>query len=207
MKKTIYFVMAALLCSCAGKGNQASESVSDSDSVLTAEMESPEAGNENYFLTADSIGPVHVGEQIARLPEAVANLYDTVLPTETPDAMAYTYLLGDIPQFTVYDFMEGKVDVIVLEGDARAVTTPDGELRVGDEFSKVFALKGVKSEYQALDDMGVWYWQWNGLWFGVDESNLSRSLSEALCNGQRPPRASEFKENVRIGYIGTGLPF
>lgn len=194
-----------LLASCGG--NKKSTGADSSDSAQTAQMESPVAGPTEFFLTRDSIGPVRVGEKIAKLPEAVANLYGVVLPTETPDAMAYTYLLADVPQFTIYDFMEGKVDVIALEGNARAVSTPDGQLRVGDEFSKVLALKGVESEWESLDDMGIWYWKWNGLYFGVDESGISEKLGEALCNGQKPPRAADFTPDVKIGYIATGLPF
>lgn len=121
--------------------------------------------------------------------------------------MAYTYLLADVPQFTIYDFMENNVDVIALEGNARAVNTPDGEIRVGDEFSKVLALKGVESEWESFDETGIWYWKWNGLYFGVDETGISEKLAEALCDGKLPPRAALFTENVKIGYIATGLPF
>ena len=44
--------------------------------------------------------------------------------------------------------MEGKVDVIALNGTRYGVATPEGELRIGDEFSKVLALPGVRSEWQ-----------------------------------------------------------
>jgi hypothetical protein len=205
--RNLYIAGICLLFLASCGSNKKSAGADSSDSAQTAQMESPVAGPTEFFLTHDSIGPVHVGEQIAQLPEAVANLYDVVLPTETPDAMAYTYLLADVPQFTIYDFMEGKVDVIALEGNARAVSTPDGQIRVGDEFSKVLALKGVESEWESLDDTGIWYWKWNGLYFGVDESGISEKLGEALCNGQKPPRAADFTPDVKIGYIATGLPF
>ena len=205
--RNLYIAGICLLFLASCGSNKKSAGADSSDSAQTAQMESPVAGPTEFFLTHDSIGLVHVGEQIAQLPEAVANLYDVVLPTETPDAMAYTYLLADVPQFTIYDFMEGKVDVIALEGNARAVSTPDGQIRVGDEFSKVLALKGVESEWESLDDTGIWYWKWNGLYFGVDESGISEKLGEALCNGQKPPRAADFTPDVKIGYIATGLPF
>lgn len=195
-----------MLASCGGNKKRVVEE-GTTDSSRTVEMESAAAGEVELFLTCDSIGPVRVGENIAVLPETVENLYDVVLTTETPDAMAYTYLLADVPQFTIYDFMDGKVDVIALEGNARAVSTPDGPLRVGDEFSKVLALKGVESEWESLDDTGIWYWKWNGLFFGVDESGISEKLGEVLCNGQKPPRAADFTPDVKIGYIATGLPF
>lgn len=205
--KNLFFVGPLLLMLVACGGNKNSSESSKSDSAQTAEMESTIAGPTDYCLSADSIGPVHVGEKIADLPQAVANLYDTILTTETPDAMAYTCLLADIPQFTIYDFMEGSVDVIALEGNARCVVTPDGQLRVGDQFSNVLALKGVESEWESLDDTGIWYWKWNGLYFGVDESGISEKLGEALCDGKTPPRAADFTADVKIGYIATGLPF
>lgn len=195
-----------LLASCAGKKSDTATSVNDS--AATVEMTTPaEPGVVEYYITSDSIGPVYVGEEISALPTAVSNLYDTMLTTATPDAMAYTFLLADAPQFTIYDFMDGRVDVIALEGNARAVNTPDGELRVGDEFSKVLSLDGAESEWQGFDDNGIWYWKWNGLFFGVDETNITEKLADALCDGKRPPRAALFTADVKIGYIATGLPF
>lgn len=190
-----------------GCGNKVASDNMQSDSTQTAEMESPVAGPTVYYLTKDSIGPVFVGEEISHLPTAVPNLYDVMTITETPDALAYSFLLANVPQFTIYDFLEGKVDVILLEGNARSVDTPDGELRIGDEFSKVLALDGVKSEWISFDDAGIWYWTWNGLYFGVDEMGLSEKFSEELCNGRHAPRASEFTPDIKIGYIATGLPF
>lgn len=195
-----------LLASCSGKKDN-SATATDSDSTLTAQMESPVAGPEDFYLTADSIGPVRVGDAISDLPVAVANLYDHMITSDTPDAMAYTFLLADIPQFTIYDFMDGKADVIALEGNARGVQVPGGQLRVGDEFSKVLALKGVESEWGGIDDNGVWYWKWNGLYFGVDETNMNEKLGDALTDSKLPPRASMFSPDVKIGYIATGLPF
>lgn len=199
--------LALLLAACGGSNKNASADSAKSDSAETLSMEAPVAGPVDYYLTADSIGPVHVGSPISDLPAAVPNLYDMMLTTETPDAMAYTFMLADIPQFTVYDFMEGKVDVIALEGNARSIQTPDGEIRTGDEFTKVLALPGVQSEFQSMDDMGIWYWKWNGLYFGVDETGISESLGNALSDGKRPPRAAQFPASVKIGYIATGLPF
>lgn len=205
-KHLLLAAMALTLAACGGN-QESSTSSAASDSAETVSMESPVAGPVNYYLTADSIGPVHVGDEISNLPAAVANLYDMMVTTETLDAMAYTMMLADIPQFTIYDFMEGKVDVIALEGNSRSISTPDGELRVGDEFAKVLALPGVQSEFQSMDDMGIWYWKWQGLYFGVDETNIPESLGNALSEGKRPPRAAEFPASVKIGYIATGLPF
>lgn len=208
MKKQILMcgALAFLLAACGGK-NGTTVTENASDSAETVAMESPVAGPVDYYLTSDSIGPVRVGYEISDLPAAVPNLYDMMLTTETPDAMAYTMMLADVPQFTIYDFMEGKVDVIALEGNSRSIMTPNGEIRVGDEFAKVLALPGVQSEFESMDDMGIWYWKWHGLYFGIDETNLPESFGNALSEGKRPPRASEFTPAVKIGYIATGLPF
>lgn len=198
-------VALLILASCGG--NKSAQSSAGSDSALTAEEISPVAGETRFYLSADSIGPVRVGETISALPAAVPNLYDMMITTETPDAMAYTFLLGDVPQFTIYDFMEGKVDVIALEGNSRAAQTADGELRVGDPFEKVLGLKGVESEWAGMDESGVWYWKWNGLYFGVDETGIDQKLGDALCDSKLPPRGALFTPDVKIGYIATGLPF
>lgn len=206
MKKIYLFTLLALplLTGCGGKNDSTGK---NSDSALTAEMESPVAGPTQYYLTSDSIGPIKIGDLISHLPVAVPNLYDMMITTPTPDAMAYTFLLGDVEQFTVYDFMQGKVDVICLEGNSRGIDTPAGELRVGDEFTKVLALDGVESEWESLDDEGIWYWKWHGLYFGVDEMKLSEKFADMLVDDNMPPRADAFTPEIKIGYIGTGLPF
>ena len=208
--KKIYLLSAlaamAVLASCGNKNKEVKDGLVN-DSAATVELESAVAGPTSYYLTRDSIGPVRVGEKISNLPVAVANLYDHMIVTETPDAMAYTFLLADDPQFTIYDFMEGNVDVIALEGNARGVETPQGELRVGDDFSKVLALDGVRSEWEGFDDAGIWYWIWNGLYFAVDETGISEDFANALVNGRHAPRAGYFDSSVKIGYIATGLPF
>ena len=201
-------LMSVVIASCGTKGlkEDRQDSMDMSDSTAGTEV-SAVLGDSVFYITADSIGAVHVGEKISALPPVVDYLYDAMVTTPTPDAMAYTFLLNNVPQFTVYDFMRGEVDVIALEGNALSVNTPDGELRVGDSFKRVLGLKGVESEWIDLDDTGVWYWKWNGLYFGVDETNLSDEQGEALCDGKLPPRASLLGDEVKIGYIATGLPF
>lgn len=199
-------VLALTALSCGNKQKTDDYGIVN-DSAATITLESEIAGPTDFYLTADSIGPVFVGEEISHIPAAVPNLYDMMLTTETPDAMAYTFLLSNEPQFTIYDFLEGKVDVIALEGNARGIMTPNGELRVGDEFSKVLELPGVKSEWQSFDDGGIWYWQWNGLYFGVDETEIPEKFANLLVSGRHAPMASEFTDDIRIGYIATGLPF
>ncbi len=137
----------------------------------------------------------------------MAGFYASTTLDSTPDAQTISFNdpQGD-PIFTAYDFMEGKVDVIALNGTRYGVATPEGELRIGDEFSKVLALPGVRSEWQGLDDNGVWWWTWKGLWFGPDEAGMSESLSEKMCDPKRPPMASDFS-GVKTGYVGTGTPY
>lgn len=200
------FTSLFLLASCGGNKEGAQINM-QSDSAQTAEQESPVAGPVDYYLTADSIGPIRVGESISALPTAVPNLYDMMITDSTPIGMAYTFCLGTVPQFTVYDMMEGKVNIICLEQNARGVMTPRGELRVGDEFTKVLLLDGVESEWENYDDGGIWYWKWNGLFFGVDEMGLSENFADMLEDEDMPPRASAFNSKIKIGYIGTGLPF
>ncbi|MCM1368886.1 MAG: hypothetical protein NC204_00765 [Candidatus Amulumruptor caecigallinarius] len=207
MKKTLFPIAAlCLLAACSGN-KQTLPADSSADSVSNEAGADLVMPAQPFYLTADSIGPVRVGAKIVSLPKQVPDLYDTVLPVETPDAMAYTFLLGDEPQFTIFDFMNGNVDVIALEGNARSVSTPEGDIHVGDEFAKVLRLPGVESDWQNFDESGIWYWKWNGLFFGVDETAISTELSAALAEGRRPPRAFLFTPDVKIGYIATGLPF
>lgn len=209
--KKFYLVLliSILFSSCGGDKNRNNQSGgATSDMEQTMQQESPVAGTEAYFLTSDSIGPVRVGTPISNLPVAVPNLYDHMLVTPTTDAMAYMFMLGDTPQFMVYDFMEGNVDVIALEDNSRAVHTSEGALRCGDSFKKVLALNGVESEWMGFEEEGgIWYWKWNGLYFTIDETEISEALGDAMCDSHRPPRASMFDDSVTIGYIGTGLPF
>lgn len=203
-----YLLIAAvaalpLLSACGGKEKNAAGSDTTAAPVDTVAADSTAAA---YFLTPDSLGPVKVGMSLNDIPGQVAGLYDTQLPSETVDAMAVTLVKGTGSVATLYDFGEGKIDVIVLENDAAGVNTPNGPVKMGDPFEKVLALPGVKSEWEGFDAEGVWYWNWNGIWFGIDESKASQKAIDELANSNRPPRAADI-EKLPVGYIGTGLPF
>lgn len=187
-------------------GTQQSEGGSAAKGDTAAVAADTVAAPAGYSLTADSFGPIRVGMRLDEIPQQTEGLYNTILPAETPDAMALTFVQGADPVCTVYDFGNGQADVIVLEGSKYGVATPDGELRIGDDFSKVLALPGVRSEWGGMDDYGTWYWVWQGIWFGVDEMEASDALMEALETGRHAPRAAELA-TARIGYIATGLPF
>lgn len=216
---------AGTLSSCGGKKTAA---VTDSSRPDSSEETAllPDSIDTGFYLSADSIGPVHVGMALSDIPDRCPDLYDTQVPAETPDATAITFLRGMDPIFTIYDFMEGKVDVIVLESPAVGVKIPvepaqeggeanaeaadaggqPGLLCLGDSFEKVLALPGVRSEWAGMDETGMWYWTWNGIWIGVDESDISDQLAQALVTQRHPPRAALLK-TARVGYLATGLPF
>lgn len=202
---TLAIVAAGCLSSCGSKKTADNSASALTDSAEQAELP-PDSIDAGYYLTADSIGPVHVGMALSDIPERCPDLYDAQVPAETPDATAVTFLRNMDPIFTVYDFMEGKVDVIVLESPAIGVKTQSGLLCMGDSFEKVLALPGVRSEWAGMDETGMWYWTWNGIWIGVDESDISDALAQALIDQKHPPRAAMLK-TARVGYLATGLPF
>lgn len=211
MNFTKFAAGGVLLLAAASCGPGGHNSAADTDSAFidsaTAREEAILDSAASLTLTADSIGCIRIGMAVDRIPGTVAGFYASTTLDSTPDAQTISFNdpQGD-PLFTAYDFMEGKVDVIALNGTRYGVATPGGELRIGDEFPKVLALPGVRSEWQGLDDNGVWWWTWQGLWLGPDEAGMSESLSEKMCDPRRPPMASDFS-GVKTGYIGTGTPY
>lgn len=209
--KKIYFLAALIAIMCLVSCNNKEAEVKNgevNDSAQTAEQESPVAGPTEYYLTQDSIGPVKVGEKISDLPAAVPNLYDNISSAQYAGGKAYTFNLADDQQFTAYDITnDDKVNYIELVSNGRGIDTPDGVIRIGDDFEKVLALKGVFSEWNQSDDGGMWYWRWEGLVIGVDLTTVSDKFADMLCNGNQAPKASLFTSKVKVGYIGTGYPF
>lgn len=209
----ILFLIALIFgtsCSNTEKGNADTAFQSDSEAIIEA-LENVDENKSGYSLSPEGIGPIKVGMPVASLPNSVAGLYDKYIVTPTPDANALTYLLNDDPQFTVYEFMQGNVDVVILEGPALSVKTPEGELRIGDSFVDFISRKDVTPEWVPLmegDTDGMWYWRYNGLFIGIDEASASENeLYDVVLNSKRSPRASDFSKNTKVGYIGTGLPF
>ena len=78
-------------------------------------------------LTADSIGCIRIGMAVDRIPRTVAGFYASTTLDSTPDAQTISFNdpQGD-PIFTAYDFMEGKVDVIALNGTRYGVGNSRG---------------------------------------------------------------------------------
>lgn len=206
-------LMASLLsvASCGGDNKGDSDSAS---SVTTTPIDTvPDmavAIDSTYAITSSGIGPVRIGTRVADIPDSVPGLYDRCVVEPTPDAVAYTYLHGDTAKFAVYDFMQGNVDVVILEGKALTAETPAGTLRIGDPFSNVLKIKEAYPEWQSIDgdgEEGTWYWRYNGLFIGIDETDADDALLDIIFDGTRAPRASAIGNRAKIGYIGTGLPF
>lgn len=209
--KKFYLILACtailILAGCENKPKEVKDGILN-DSAETVEQESPVAGPTQYYLTQDSIGPVKVGMKIADIPAAVPNLYDDIVVNNIPGARAITFSLGDDAQFTVYDMEQsGTVDIIELVSNGQGINTPNGEIRIGDDFEKVLALGGVTTEWEQTDDGGIWYWKWNGLFIGVDEATTSEKFNDMLCNGRHAPGPTQFNNKIKVGSISTGLPF
>lgn len=211
MKKLFLMIFAGvgiagmLLCGCSkGSGSE----TSDSDSVNVEETlteEGPEGTV--YYITRDSIGPVRIGMNIEAVPDSVDGLYNKKVTGASPDAVTIEFSNANGESFVAYDFGEHKVDVVNLIGNYIKVKAPRGEFSLGDEFSRVLELPGVKAEWAGYDDTGMWYWTWEGLWFAPSQENLSETLTRRLYHSDMAPTHNDFSDDVTIGFIGTGLPF
>ena len=115
-------------------------------------------------------------------------------------------MMGSEAMFDVYDFGEGTVDVISLQSPRLGVNTPDGILSKGMHMKKLLAQKGVTTDFVSLDDEGVWYWRYQGLWFYPSLDTPDQALDQALSNRNTPPPAA-IVADASIGFIATGSPF
>lgn len=198
-------IAGILLCGCS-KGSKTE--ATDSDSVSLEEpLTDQEPKGKVYYITRDSIGPVKIGMNIEAVPDSVDGLYNKKVTGSSPDAVTIEFSNTDGESFVAYDFGEHKVDVVNLIGSYVKVKAPRGEFSLGDEFSKVLELPGVKAEWAGYDDTGMWYWTWEGLWFAPSQENLSETLTRRLYHSDMAPTHNDFSDDVTIGFIGTGLPF
>ncbi len=201
----------AMLSACGG-GKDAGKGT-DTDTVTQAEAVAEAAEAPSFMLTSDALGPVRVGESLDALPDSVPGLYDSV--TNQPGYDCETRIFSRTAPdgtifypFTVLDFGEGKVDVILLNDDQCGVSTPDGGvITLSSPFADVLSLPGVESRWQQLDGSGLWFWTWEGLWFQPSLENPGDEVGAKLYDSRRAPRAEDFPSTVTIGYIATGLPF
>lgn len=207
MRKLAMIVcLTAIMVSCK-ENKKTATSDSDSAEVMQMVNEVVESSNEPIYLSKDSIGTLAVGMETNDLPAVVDGLYDSSVPGTTTDALTIHFHRGDVDEFVAYDFGEGRIDVIEAVGPDVKVKTNAGDLELGDSFVKVLELPGVQTEWTGYDDGGMWYWVWEGIWFAPVQDTLPEGLSKLLYNSSKAPEKSDFTENIKIDFIGTGLPF
>ena len=202
-------VTASLILSgsCSGKGGEkkGESAHPDTPAVVTPEQDVTPS---DIILTPDGIGPVRIGMSTDSIPERCPGIYDSVVAEEGYESNSYLFLEEGRAVFTAYEFTPGRIDVIGAESPRVVVAAPeDVFLRLGGEFRGVLGLPGVKADWEHVDSDGMWCWSWRGIWFQPDQSHLPEGLGNKLYNDKEIPEADLFTSDVRIGYIGTGLPW
>ncbi len=213
--KTFAVALAVLLLpACGSRGTH--DSVTDSSS--RGEELDLGAGDESQegvrvMLTSQGLGSVRVGESLTSLPDSVPGLYDSILVQEGEDCRTLTFARSTDRGITMYpfsilDFGNNLVDVILLNDDQCGVENPQGGvITLSTPFKSVLSLPGISARWEEVEGSGAWYWTWEGLWFQPSLDNPGDSLGARLYDGRSAPQISDFSDEVTIGYIGTGLPF
>ncbi len=208
MKKTLLFsaICSVIIAAC---GSSHKETSIDSDSMAIVEELPLEtvATSEVAYVTKDSIGHIFVGMPMHEVPDSIPHLYSNKENGASEDAVTITFLDGEREKFIAYDFGEGNIDVLNVIGTNVKVKTPNGNLGIGDQFAKILDLPGVETEWSGYDGTGSWYWIWNGIWFAPSQETLTEQLSKHLYDYHNPPTSEDFSDEIKIGFIGTGLPF
>lgn len=208
MKKSAFIIAAAALTLAGCSGNKkAAQPAADTDSAFIREAEAAIDSIQTPTLTAQGIGDVRIGMALDSVPQGQINLYDNIVTDDSGEFKALSFRLGDKDMFTVTDYDDGKVDMISLYTSGVGVAVPNDTLRIGDSFTKLLKQSGVTTEFVSMDDTGVWYWRYRDLWFWPAEEGMSQELSNAMSERRNPPSASMIGDRVKIGYIGTGVPF
>lgn len=205
-KPTIFIVAALILAGCSGN-KKAAQPAADTDSAFIREAEAAIDSIQTPTLTAQGIGDVRIGMALDSVPQGQISLYDNIVTDDSGEFKALNFRLGDKDMFTVTDYDDGKVDMISLYTSGVGVAVPNDTLRIGDPFTKLLKQSGVTTEFVSMDDMGVWYWRYKGLWFWPAEEGMSQALNNAMSERRNPPSAAMIGDRVKIGYIGTGVPF
>lgn len=193
--------------SCSGSGAKVNQDSGAVDSPVADTVAAAPAAE--ILLTARGLDTIGIGMRTGDIPQSKDGVYDFVSAEDGYEGTnTYIFVRGESPLFTAYEFTPGIIDVISAESPLVAVAAPDGSrLHLGDEFAQVLSLPGVQAEWENADGDGMWCWQWEGLWFQPDQSRLSEELSRELYSDVAPPATSSFTSEVKIGYIGTGLPW
>lgn len=193
-----------ILASCSGKEQKAEETLSVEPSVVT---ELPKKAVSDAVLTPAGIEPIRIGMRISEILPQVENLYDSIWREEGFKANFYHFYLNGNERFTAYEFDSGVVNVVSASNRSIVVKGPSGEeMRIGDSFKKVLGLRDVNAVWQAEEE-GMWCWNWRGIWFYPEEGNMPQVLEYKLGNQTSIPQASDFNDDIIIGYMGTGLPW
>ena len=208
MRKILYlpFIAIILISSCGKKESKETEN-NDSISVNVSEEIEENKFEEQFYLDTTGIASIKIDMPVQSLPDSVEGLYNKITKISIPDAVTYEFSDDEGLRFIGYDFGDSRIDLISLDTPDIKVKTSDGEIALGDNFSSVFSLPGLETEWIDYDDGGVWFWRWQGLWFAPTQHKLTQSLSQKLYNSDKAPVASDFNDEVKIGYIGTGIPF
>lgn len=208
MKKSAFIIAAAALTLVGCSGNKkTARTTADTDSAFIQEAEAVIDSIQTPTLTAQGIGDVRIGMALDSVPQGQINLYDNIVADDSGEFKALNFRLGDKDMFTVTDYDDGKVDMISLYTSEVGVAVPNDTLRIGDSFTKLLKQSGVTTEFVSMDDMGVWYWRYKDLWFWPAEEGMSQELNNAMSERRNPPSAAMIGDKVKIGYIGTGVPF
>lgn len=213
MRLSIQAIAAGTLLLAAGCSGTSEKRTSDSDTTAGFSAEVPEPESQVWYLTPDSLGPVHVGMKTAEMPENWPGLYTEIQKERAYGTDAYNFLLDeDVDHdacypFTVIDFGMGNVDIIMLNDSLVKVATPNGDISVNTPFSEVLALEGITPEWEEADGNGAWFWKWNGLWFQPAQEEMDQQLSSRLYDPNRRPVGLSFPPEIKTSLIATGLPF
>lgn len=203
--------MILMLLIAGGCGNRAGKEEEKPD-TLRVEVSEPEVAEEaesgTTLMTSSGIGPIRKGMRIVEIQPQIENLYDSISRQSGYESNYYSFYLKGEPRFTVYEFEKGMVSDISADSD-NIVVPGDGNqtLSLGDSFSDVLKLKGVKPVWQTGDEEGMWCWERDGIWFVPDQETLPEDIAGKFYNQRVAPTLKDINSEIKIGYIGTGMPW
>lgn len=204
MKKIAFLACILLLTSCGGGNKNTAE---DSSPFVDDIPEEGDVRETFTYITKDSIGGIWIGQSVNEVSDSIPGLYTHVTHGASPDAVTITFCGPEGERFIAYDFGEGKIDVLNLINSMVKVRNGERSFGIGDSFSNILSLPGVETEWSEYENSGTWYWKWDSLWFAPSQESVTAGLSRKLYHSDTCPEAEDFDESVKIGFIGTGLPF